>query len=368
MPATSSAATLATAWKSPASPTSSARGYSAIAGSGHDRQRGSRATTSARTPPVRRRSPTGGNGVAIAGAVGNTIGGTTTGAGNVISGNTGDGVDITGSGTTGNILEGNYIGINAAGTSALLNGVYAVAIESGAQADVSGSVTGDVYNDGTLSLTGLGFLNITGNYTQTANGTLDMVLGGTDPGTFNQLTVTGVASLNGALDVSEIGGFVPSIGESFPILTFGSSTGAFTAYEGLAVGADVFLDPTYDVGDLTLDAIADPAPTVSPGGNVFATEGIAFTQTGSFTDASFDETFTASVDYGDGSGSHTLTLGAGNSFVLGNVYASPGAYVVTVTVKDSNGGTGGRRRSLSSSPPLLHRTITTTATRPATPP
>ena len=29
---------------------------------------------------------------------------------NVISGNTGDGVDITGSGTTGNVVEGNYIG------------------------------------------------------------------------------------------------------------------------------------------------------------------------------------------------------------------------------------------------------------------
>ena len=34
---------------------------------------------------------------------------------NVISGNTGDGVDITGSGTTGNVVEGNYIGTNVSG-------------------------------------------------------------------------------------------------------------------------------------------------------------------------------------------------------------------------------------------------------------
>ena len=44
------------------------------------------------------------------GATGNTIGGTASGAGNVISGNPGDGVEITGSGTTGNLVAGNLVG------------------------------------------------------------------------------------------------------------------------------------------------------------------------------------------------------------------------------------------------------------------
>ena len=58
-------------------------------------------------------------GVAIFGsATNNTIGGTAAGAGNVLSGNNGEGVRITGSGTTGNVVLGNLIGTNAAGTAA----------------------------------------------------------------------------------------------------------------------------------------------------------------------------------------------------------------------------------------------------------
>ena len=52
--------------------------------------------------------PNGQDGVEISGgATGNTIGGTTSGAANVISGNTGDGVEISGSGTSGNLVSGN---------------------------------------------------------------------------------------------------------------------------------------------------------------------------------------------------------------------------------------------------------------------
>ena len=71
-------------------------------------------------------------GIAVVGA-GSTIGGTTAGAGNIISGNTGDGVDITGAGSTGNVVEGNLIGRNAANTAVLLNGGYALELLSGAQ-------------------------------------------------------------------------------------------------------------------------------------------------------------------------------------------------------------------------------------------
>src|SRR5207244_3519792 len=62
----------------------------------------------------------GNDGILIqSGANNNTIGGTAFGAGNVISGNLGNGITITDSGTTGNVVEGNYIGTNAAGTGAL---------------------------------------------------------------------------------------------------------------------------------------------------------------------------------------------------------------------------------------------------------
>ena len=61
----------------------------------------------------------------IGGGTDNTIGGTTAGAGNVISGNAGDGVDDIGANS--NLIAGNWIGTNADGTAALANagdGVY----------------------------------------------------------------------------------------------------------------------------------------------------------------------------------------------------------------------------------------------------
>ncbi|MBN9522897.1 right-handed parallel beta-helix repeat-containing protein [bacterium] len=67
-----------------------------------------------------------GDGVRIDAANNNTIGGTAAGAGNVLSGNISDGVDLR-NGATGNLIAGNLIGTNAAGTAAIGNqedGVY----------------------------------------------------------------------------------------------------------------------------------------------------------------------------------------------------------------------------------------------------
>jgi uncharacterized repeat protein (TIGR01451 family) len=56
------------------------------------------------------------------GSIGNVIGGTTPGARNIISGNGSYGVGIGQSGTSANIVEGNYIGTDLTGTQAIPNG------------------------------------------------------------------------------------------------------------------------------------------------------------------------------------------------------------------------------------------------------
>ena len=61
-----------------------------------------------------------GDGVHVEGA-NNIIGGTVPGDGNVISGNSDTGIEIQGSNSTGNRIEGNIIGLNAAGTAAIGN-------------------------------------------------------------------------------------------------------------------------------------------------------------------------------------------------------------------------------------------------------
>ncbi|MGA7986990.1 MAG: HD domain-containing phosphohydrolase [Candidatus Dormiibacterota bacterium] len=86
--------------------------------------------------------------------------------------------------------------------------------------------------------------------------------------------------------------------------------------------------------------VPDPPPvvTVKAGGTTLFG---AFSGSGSFTDSNFaGHTFTATVNYGDGSGTHALTLN-GSTFVLSHTYATLlGGYTVTVTVTDDQGVSG----------------------------
>jgi len=79
-------------------------------------------------------------------------------------------------------------------------------------------------------------------------------------------------------------------------------------------------------------------PTVDAGVDVTIKEGGTFTGSGSFTDPGAD-TWTATVDYGDGSGAQSLTLNS-KSFNLSHTYGDNGIYTVTVTVTDDDGGVG----------------------------
>ena len=78
------------------------------------------------------------------GASNNTIGGTTAGARNIISGNTGDGIDIDGS--DGNTITGNYIGTDVTGIVDLGNTLRGVVIHNGASSNTIGGTTAGAGN------------------------------------------------------------------------------------------------------------------------------------------------------------------------------------------------------------------------------
>ena len=59
----------------------------------------------------------------------------------------------------------------------------------------------------------------------------------------------------------------------------------------------------------------------------------------SFHDPGTQDTWTATADYGDGTGEHPVELTGGN-FTLSHVYANNGVYTVTLTVRDDDGGVG----------------------------
>jgi hypothetical protein len=144
-----------------------------------------------------------------------------------------------------------------AGITALASGTLAASGLVDIQAGVlsgSGTVNASVRNNGAVNPGGTGtagLLSITGDYMQTANGVLNIEIGGANPGSgFDQLAVTGVASLDGTLNVSLLNGFAPESGATFQILTFASAGGTFAT-----VSADpTFLPPVYDPADVTVQA------------------------------------------------------------------------------------------------------------------
>ena len=84
----------------------------------------------------------------------------------------------------------------------------------------SGLITGSITNAGEVSPgSSAGNLDIVGNYTQTADGVLNIEIGGPTAGTeFDLLDVTGVVNLDGTLTVSLIGGFTPTASDSYAII------------------------------------------------------------------------------------------------------------------------------------------------------
>ncbi len=86
----------------------------------------------------------------------------------------------------------------------------------------------------------------------------------------------------------------------------------------------------------TVTVNAPPVINSFSGGTI--NEGDTYTSNGSFTDSD-STSWTATVDYGDGGGAHSLTL-SGTNFSLSHLYKDNGTYTVTVSVTDNQGATG----------------------------
>jgi PKD domain len=103
-------------------------------------------------------------------------------------------------------------------------------------------------------------------------------------------------------------------------------------------GQTVDLDEGVVIGDGTEAEGLNVVPTVQL--TAFTgVEGAAAGASGSFTDPD-PQQWTATVDYGDGSGQQPLPLAADKTFQLSHVYDDNGSYLVTVVVKDNAGGSG----------------------------
>ncbi len=80
---------------------------------------------------------------------GDTIGGTAAGARNVIAGNTAEGIYLNGAGAAGNLIAGDWVGVNVGG-AALANGTDGVELEGAGANTLSGDVVSGNTGDGVL--------------------------------------------------------------------------------------------------------------------------------------------------------------------------------------------------------------------------
>ncbi len=143
----------------------------------------------------------------------NLVGGTAAGAGNVISGNTGANIQITGVDAVGNTFQGNFIGTDVTGTVALVNGrpiqIFDApdnvvgGIDPGAGNVISGNspgitiegpdARGNVFQGNLIGTDATGALTLGngGASIRLTNGASDNVLGGPEPGAGNVITGSG---------------------------------------------------------------------------------------------------------------------------------------------------------------------------------
>jgi hypothetical protein len=89
--------------------------------------------------------------------------------------------------------------------------------------------TGTFFNNGMfVPGTSPGTTTITGNYTQGPTGVLAIELAGLTPGTlYDVVNVSGIATLDGTMNVTTLGGFVPVFGDRFDVMNYGGLVGNF---------------------------------------------------------------------------------------------------------------------------------------------
>jgi hypothetical protein len=141
---------------------------------------------------------------------------------------------------------------------------------------------------------------------------------------------SGAETCVNTVDVVNVNGVYPGsiTGPIAPLLA-GGHTLHMAAYEddGCTVRQGGIKDFAF-----TVQSAANQAPVVDAGIDSSFNEGSSLIRNGSFTDPDTDP-WTATVDYGDGSGVQALTL-VGKTYQLNHQYDDDGTYVVTVTISD----------------------------------
>ena len=308
-------------------------------------------------------------GVGIVGAAKNQVGGTSSGARNVLSGNGGEGVYIITNGASNNIIQGNYIGTDVTGTLGRGNHYAGVTVQNGVNTLIGGAVAGAGNLISGNNVQGVYLVSTSGNMIQ------GNLVGTKADGSSALANLGHGVELDVGTSNNFVGGASPGVGNVLAYASIGGSslycgvrvrTGAFNnlisgnaIFSNGALGID--LSPTSGGTSSGVNPIVDCEsgiaanaanagqnfPTLSNvySGTLTRVRGTMDGQTGkSYTLQFFASPVGDASGYGEGQvylGQTNITLGATCSMnFTANLSGSlsPG-WVVTATATDANNNT-----------------------------
>jgi len=108
------------------------------------------------------------------------------------------------------------------------------------------------------SATKPGTLSVTGSYTQNATGALNISIGGSTAGTYGQVAASNGVSLDGTLNIKLVHSFIPTIGETFSIVTGSAVIGQFATVKGFGIDSSEHFAIEYAGTAVTLTVVSGP--------------------------------------------------------------------------------------------------------------
>ncbi|HEX7576840.1 MAG TPA: M12 family metallopeptidase, partial [Verrucomicrobiae bacterium] len=304
----------------------------------------------------------GGNGFGIGiwnGARGNRIGGSSPGAGNLISGHSGFGYGIAMGGVNGNVIQGNLVGTDFSGTTALANGFAGVAMWGGSTDNLVGGVSAGTGN----VISGNGTYGV---YIADAGTTGNLVQGNTIGADSTGTNALGNAFANIVLQSGASANFIGGAGAGAAnIIAFSGTGPGVVLYDAATTNNAIRGNSIYSNGALGIDLNNDG---VTPNHNGFlagpndlqnfpvitnvfgyASSTIILGTLNSATDSSFFIDIYRNIapdpgGYGEGqfyAGIVSVTTdGSGNAtFALTNAFANYAGQYFTATATSSGGDT-----------------------------
>jgi hypothetical protein len=162
--------------------------------------------------------------------------------------------------TAGMITDDGSVNLPSSGTLSLQTGSLI------GKGTVIGALTSSATVDPGDSATTTGILTDNGTYTQNSAGSLNVGIGGTTAGTKYDVLAATTARLGGTLNISLLNGYVPAVGNTFKVVTYGSETGTFSTITGLSINSSEHFTVTYQGTDVLLTVVSGPAHHNQVGG------------------------------------------------------------------------------------------------------